>query len=253
MSEIQIDPLHVISTLGRLARNRSHQTDEFGLLLWSKTVWGPSAGSNLDNKLVTANIILNLCTEIKKPTIELGIDFIDLWASEITKPSKDSTFLSELKKIESTDDRERSISVVSEDKVRGIIRTVQVIINETRMVSDKEQASIYFEIADYLTIKVLPIINRSVELDLWLMRPELLSNIGANLLTYGMCLSAIGNIALAERVSLVALSTASLIAGIVDPSLGLSLGAGSVLFSVSPPTEIIQKLFLRRMKMIDKN
>jgi len=66
-----------------------------------------------------------------------------------------------------------------------------------------------------------------------------------------MRLSASGDFALAERLSLVALSTASLVAGLVDPALGLSLGAGSVLFTASAPSEMLQKLLPAPKKPTD--
>lgn len=242
MTEIQTDPFRVLAALARSASVRKSRTGEAGLQLWSSVVWGPSEGSKLDNKLITARLVRNLCNEIERNREDLELDISGLWDSEITKIDSEASLFSTIEKLQPVAETKGQIIAVADKEVSAIVGKTKEILEELRKVSDKNQISVYVEIENYLVTEVLPLLNRSLELGLWLMRPEMLSNIGANMLTFGMRLSASGDFALAERICLIALSTASLVAGLVDPQLGLSLGAGSVLFTASAPSEMLQKL-----------
>ena len=238
MNRLTTDPLKVLISLCQVVKAREGRSDSKGLKLWSTAVWGPTLGNSGRATISAARVIQSICVEIDKLSADRNDSVEDLWLSSLDGEMNIAEFEVQLSKALSSSDEHVDKELTKEEVV--LLRdTVDGLIIELSAVTDPTQSALCAELIEFLKMDVIPAIQRSIELKVWLLRQELFNELSPSLLTYGMRLNASGNTALAERVFLVALSTTSIIAGLANPILGVGLGAASLLTTVKSPSELV--------------
>lgn len=243
MSEIAVEPLEVLAGLCQAARVRASRTGEKGFQLWSNTVWGPTKGSTASATLSAMRIVQVVCSEIDTNLWPGDETAEAVWLAQIGGDQLGRSFCDTVSAALASSEAENTRrSPVSRAVVEDIRASIDKLVPELKAVTDPKQKAVCIETALYLENEFRPAVQRSMELKFWLLRQELLQDMGAQLLTFGMRLGANGSTALSERVFLVLISASSIIAGFANPALGATLGAASLLTTAKSPTEIIQAL-----------